>query len=110
MKSASEVTVHLTIFGATAKLFQAASSKGQRRQGLRRKIWGPAQKDILLILWLGKGPYYKNVPNHYSEAKGDRRSRSSAESVEEGLAHCFVPLSLHTKICGPSSCSFCCFG
>jgi hypothetical protein len=30
--------VHLTIFGPTAKLFQATSSKGQRRQGLRRKI------------------------------------------------------------------------
>jgi hypothetical protein len=50
------------------------------------------------------------VPNHYSEAKGDRRSRSSAESAEAGLAHCFVPFSLHTRICGQSSCSFCCFG
>jgi hypothetical protein len=27
-KPASEVTIHLTIFGATSKLFQAASSKG----------------------------------------------------------------------------------
>jgi hypothetical protein len=26
--------------GATTKLFQAASSKGQRHQGLRIKIWG----------------------------------------------------------------------
>jgi hypothetical protein len=41
-KPTSEVTIHLTIFGATTKLFQAASSKGQRRQGLRRKIWGSA--------------------------------------------------------------------
>jgi hypothetical protein len=38
MKSASEVAIHLTIFGATAKLFQATSSKGKRRQGLRGKI------------------------------------------------------------------------
>jgi hypothetical protein len=40
------------------------------------------------------------MPNHYSETKGDRRSRSLAESVEAGLAHCFVPLSLHTRYVG----------
>jgi hypothetical protein len=49
------------------------------------------------------------LPNHYSETKGDRRSRSSAESAEAGLAHCFVPLSLHTRIRGQSTCSLCCF-
>jgi hypothetical protein len=57
-----------------------------------------------------EGPHYKNVPNHYSEAKGDRRSRSSAKSAEGGLAHCFVSLSLHTRIRGQSTCSLCCFG
>jgi hypothetical protein len=41
-KSVSEVTIYLTIFGATTKLLQATSSKGQRRQGLRRKVWGSA--------------------------------------------------------------------
>jgi DNA-binding transcriptional LysR family regulator len=40
------------------------------------------------------------VPNHHSEAKGDSRSRSSVEPAEAGLAHCFVPLSLHTRVCG----------
>jgi hypothetical protein len=34
--------IYLTIFGATTKPFQATSSKGQRRQGLWRKIWGSA--------------------------------------------------------------------
>jgi hypothetical protein len=41
-KPASEATTHLIVFGTTAKLLQAASSKGQRHQGLRRKIWGSA--------------------------------------------------------------------
>jgi hypothetical protein len=50
-KPASEVTIHLTIFEATSKLFQGTSSKGQKRQGHRRKIWGSAQEDLLLILW-----------------------------------------------------------
>jgi hypothetical protein len=109
-KSASKVTVHLTTFGATAKLFHAANSKGQKHQGLRRNIWGSTEEDLLFILWWGQGPYYKNVPNHYSEAKGNRRSRSSVESAKAGLAHCFVLLSLHTRVCGQSSCSSCRFG
>jgi hypothetical protein len=57
-----------------------------------------------------QGPYYKNVTNHHSEAKGDSRSQSPVEPAEAGLAHCFVPLSLHTRVCGQSSHSFCCFG
>jgi hypothetical protein len=50
-KPASEVTAHLTVFGTAAKLLQVASSKGQMRQGLWRKIWGSAQENLLLILW-----------------------------------------------------------
>jgi hypothetical protein len=33
---------HNASFGAATKLFPAASSKRQRRQGLRRKVWGSA--------------------------------------------------------------------
>jgi hypothetical protein len=49
--SSSQSIAHLTVFRTAAKLLQAASSKGQRRQGLRRKIWGSAQENLLLILW-----------------------------------------------------------
>jgi hypothetical protein len=52
----------------------------------------------------------QEVPNHHLEAKGDSRSRSSTESAEAGLAHCFVSFSLHTRVYGQSSCSLCCFG
>jgi hypothetical protein len=38
-------------FGAAAELSSASSSKGQRCQGLRRKIWGSAKENLLLILW-----------------------------------------------------------
>jgi hypothetical protein len=84
--------------------------QGAEAAGARRKIWGPAQENLLLILWWGQGPHYKNVPNHYSEAKWDCRSRSSAESAEAGFTHCFVPLSLHTRIYGQPTYNFCCFG
>jgi hypothetical protein len=99
-----------TVFGTTTKLLQATSSKGQRRQGLRRKIWRSAQENLLLILWRGQRSHYKNLPDHHPKAKGDCRSRSSAESAEASPTYCFVPLSLHTRICGQPTCSFCCFG
>jgi hypothetical protein len=82
----------------------------ERQHVLRRKIWGSALENLLLILWRGQGPYYKNVPDHYSDAKRDCRSRSSVESVEAGFTYCFVLLSLHTRICGKPTCSFCSFG
>jgi hypothetical protein len=37
--------------GRFHKLCSAASAKGQRRQGLRGKIWGSAKKNLLSILW-----------------------------------------------------------
>jgi hypothetical protein len=84
--------------------------QGQRRQGLRRKIWGSTQENLLLILWRGQRPHYKNLPDHHPEAKRDCRSRSSAESAEASPTYCFVPFSLHTRIYGQPTCSFCCFG
>ena len=38
-------------------------------------------------------------PKLAQSTKRDSRSRSSAESAEASLAHCFVPLSQHTRIC-----------
>ena len=51
MESIAKATILLASFGAAAKLFSAASAKGQRRQGLRGKIWGSAKKNLLPILW-----------------------------------------------------------
>jgi hypothetical protein len=64
----------------------------------------------LLIIWRRQGPHYKNVPYYHSEAKGDCRSRSPAEPAEASFTYCFVLLSLHTRICGQSTCSFYHFG
>jgi hypothetical protein len=46
----------------------------------------------------------------HPEAKGDSRSCSTTESAKAGLAYCFVPFALHSRICRQSLCSFCCFG
>jgi hypothetical protein len=93
-KLATKATAQLSILRTTAKLFQATSLKGQGRQGLRRKVWGSAQKALLLILWWRQGPHYKNIPGHYSEAKGDCRSRGATESAEAGLTYYFMLFSL----------------
>ena len=100
----------LTGFGATAKLLPAASSKRQRRQGLRRKIWRSTKENILLVLWWKQGPYHQVVPCYHLEAKGDSRSCSTTGSAEANHAHCFVSFALHPRICRQPPCSFCCFG
>jgi hypothetical protein len=50
------------------------------------------------------------VPCYHLETKGNSRSCSSTELAEASHAHCFVSLTLHTRVCGQPSCSFCCFG
>jgi hypothetical protein len=50
------------------------------------------------------------MPDYHSETKRDCRSRSPAESAEAGFTYCFVLFSLHTRICGQSTCNFGCFG
>jgi hypothetical protein len=42
-------------FGVATKLSSAASSKGQRRQGLRWKVWGSAQEIYCLFCGEDKG-------------------------------------------------------
>ena len=100
----------LTGFGAIAKLLPTTSSKRQRRQGLRRKIWRSTEKNLLLILWWEQGPYYQDVSCYHPEAKGNSRSRSTTSSAEAGHAYSFVSLALHPRVCGQPPCSFCCFG
>jgi hypothetical protein len=46
---------HFTVFRTAAKFLQATSSKGQRRQGLRRKIWGSSRKIYCLFCGEDKG-------------------------------------------------------
>jgi hypothetical protein len=92
--------------GQQQSSFRPPTPRGRGARGLRRKIWGPAQEDLLLILWWRQGPQYKNVSNHHPKEKGDCRSRSPTKSTEASPAHCFVPFTLHTRIFQRS----CCFG
>jgi hypothetical protein len=50
------------------------------------------------------------VPCHHPETERDSRSCSPTEPAEAGYAYCFVPLTIHSRVCGQPSCSFCCFG
>jgi hypothetical protein len=84
--------------------------QGAEAPGASEEDMGSAQENLLLILWRGQRPHYKNLPDHHTEAKGDCRSRSSTESAEASPTYCFVPFSLHTRICGQPTCSLCCFG
>jgi hypothetical protein len=103
-------TILFTSFGAAAKFFSAASAKGQRRQGLRGKVWRPAKKKLLPILWWRQGSYHQDVPHYHPEAEGDSRSSSATKSAEADHAYCFVSFALYSRICRQPPCSFCCFG
>jgi hypothetical protein len=95
--------------GQQQSSFRPPAPRGRDGSGFGRRYGDQPRKIYCLFCGEDKGHTNKNVPNHYSEAKGDCRNRSSAESAEAGFTHCFVPLSLHTRICGQSICSFCCF-
>jgi hypothetical protein len=69
-----KTTTQLPIIRAATKFLQATSSKRQRGQKLRRKIWRSAQETVLLVLRRGQRPHHKNVPSHDSEAERDCRS------------------------------------
>jgi hypothetical protein len=100
----------LTGFGAIARLLPTTSSKRQRRQGLRRKIWRSTEKNLLLILWCEQRSYHQDVPCYHPEAKRNSRSGGTTGSAEAGHAHCFVSFALHPRVCRQSPCSFRCFG
>jgi hypothetical protein len=85
--------------GQQQSSFRLPATRGRGARGFEGRYGDQPRKVYCLFCGEDKG-HTKNVPNHHSEAKGDRRSRSSAESAEAGLAHCFVPFSLYTRICG----------
>jgi hypothetical protein len=62
-------------------------------------------------MWRRQRTHYKDVPSHDLEAEGNRWSRSTAESAEEGLAYCFMLLSIYPRVCRKSTTyDFCRFG
>jgi hypothetical protein len=69
----AQVMIGEIIRGAT-KFLQTASSKRQRGQKLRRKIWRSAQETVLFVLRRRQRPHHKNVPSHDSEVERDCRS------------------------------------
>jgi hypothetical protein len=84
--------------GQQQSSFRPPAPRGRGTRGFRGRFGDQPRK--IYCLFCGEDKGYKNVPHHHSEAKADSRSRSSAEPAEAGLAHCFVPLSLHTRVCG----------
>jgi hypothetical protein len=84
---------------------QGVEAPGAFEEGL-----GISLEKIIAYSVVRTRSYYKNVPCHHSETKGNSRSRSPAELAEAGLTHCFVSLSLQTRVCEQSSCSFFRFG
>jgi hypothetical protein len=94
--------------------FRPPAPRGRGARGIGGRFGDQPRKIYCLFCGEDKGHTTRmcqiTIQKQKEIAKGDSKSRSSAESAEAGLAHCFVPFSLHTRVCGQSSCNFCYFG
>jgi hypothetical protein len=85
--------------------------QGAEAPGALKEDMGISPEKIYCLFCGGnKGHNTRTCQITIPKQKRDCRSRSSAESAEASLTYYFVPLSLHTRICGQSSYSFYCFG
>jgi hypothetical protein len=95
--------------GQQQSSFRPPAPRGRGARGFGGRFGDQPRKIYCIFCGEDKG-HCKNVPCHHLEAKGNSRSRSSTEPAEVGPTHCFVSLSLHTRVCEQSSYSFCRFG
>jgi hypothetical protein len=83
--------------------------KGRGSRGFGGRYGDQPRKIYYLFYGVDKGHTTRTCQITIMKQKRDCRSRSSAESTEASFTYYFVPLSLHTRICGKSTCSFYCF-
>jgi hypothetical protein len=96
--------------GQQQSSFRPPAPRGRGARGFRGRYGDQPRKIYCLFYGEDKGHTTRMCQITILKQKGDSKSQSSVESAEAGLAHYFVPLPLHTRICGQSSCNFCCFG
>jgi hypothetical protein len=90
--------------------FRPPAPRGRGGRGFGGRYGDQPRKIYCLFCGEYKGHTTRTCQITIQKQKRDCRNRSPAESTEAGPTYCFVPLSLHTRICGQSTCSFCCFG
>jgi hypothetical protein len=86
--------------GQQQSSFRPLAPRGQGGRGFRGRYGDQPRKIYCLFYGEGKGHTTRTCQITIQKQK---------EIAEAGLTYCFVPLSLHTRVCGQSTCSFCCF-
>jgi hypothetical protein len=95
--------------GQQQSSFRPPAPRGRGARGFVGRFGDQPRKIYCLFCGADKGHTTRMCHITIQKQKRNSKSRSSAESAEAGLAHCFVSLSLHTRVCEQSSCSFCRF-
>jgi hypothetical protein len=96
--------------GQQQSSFRPPAPRGRGGRGFGGRYGDHPRKIYCLFCGDNKGHTTRTCQITILKQKRDCRSRSSAESVEASPTYFFVSFSLHTRICGQPTCSFCCFG
>jgi hypothetical protein len=96
--------------GQQQSSFRPPALRGRGARDFGGRFGDHPRKIYCLFCGEDKGHTTRMCHVTIQKQKGNSRSRSPAEPAEVGLTHCFVSLSLHTRVCEQSSCSFCRFG
>jgi hypothetical protein len=96
--------------GQQQSSFRPPAPRGRGARGFGGRYGDQPRKIYCLFYGEDKGHTTRTCQITILKQKRDCQSRSSAESAEASPTYCFVPFSLHTRICGQPTCNFCCFG
>jgi hypothetical protein len=95
--------------GQQQSSFRSPAPRGSGARGFRGRFGDQPRKIYCLFCGEDKGHTTRRC--HVTIQKQKEIAEAEArEPAEAGLTHCFVSLSLHTRVCEQSSCSFGRFG
>jgi hypothetical protein len=87
--------------GQQQSYLRPPTPRGRGARGFGGRFGDQLRKIYCLFCGEDKGHTTRmHVPCHHSETEGNSRSCSPTEPAEAGHAHCFVSLTLHTRVCG----------
>jgi hypothetical protein len=95
--------------GQQQSSFSPPAPRGRGARGFGGRFGDQPRKIYNIFCGEDKGHTTRMCQIKIQKEKEIEEAEARQKSAEAGLAHCFVPFSLLTRVCGQSSCSFGCF-
>jgi hypothetical protein len=90
--------------------FRPPAPRGRCDRGFGGRYGDQPRKIYCLFYGEDKGHTTRTCQITIQKQKEIAEAEAQQNQPKAGPTYCFVSLSLHTRICGQSTCSFCCFG